>query len=206
MQSAANFGAITLRDGSVKAKVQLLPFEGDEYGVFAFVDSVLLLDEAQCSEWLSLTQRLMANPMVRSAVTELVAVTDTAIAQYEAESADECSTHCSAAQRRRRQFTSATCETHSTVSLRRPKITSWWPPSRCRASRASARLMAPQFSSSSATTVILMLRGAARRWAGPLPVSRRSPPSSSEKDMPSLGRLTCGYACGATAPPHANPG
>ena len=55
MQSAANTGAITLKDGSAKAKVQLLPFDGDAYGVFAFVDYVLLLNEAQCSERLSLT-------------------------------------------------------------------------------------------------------------------------------------------------------
>ena len=48
MQTAASFGAITLRDGSVKAKVQLLPFDGSEYGVFAFVDSALLLNEAHC--------------------------------------------------------------------------------------------------------------------------------------------------------------
>ena len=39
MQSAANTGAITLKDNSAKAKVQLLPFDGDAYGVFAFVDS-----------------------------------------------------------------------------------------------------------------------------------------------------------------------
>ena len=39
MQAAGSFGAITLRDGSAKAKVQLLPFDGDAYGVFAFVDS-----------------------------------------------------------------------------------------------------------------------------------------------------------------------
>ena len=49
MQAAGNIGAITLKDGSVKAKVQLLPFDGDEYGVFAFVDPALLLNEAQCS-------------------------------------------------------------------------------------------------------------------------------------------------------------
>ena len=72
--------------GSVKAKVQLLPFDGDEYGVFAFVDSILLLNESQSSERLSLTQRLMTSPMVRSAATELVAVQDEAIARYEAES------------------------------------------------------------------------------------------------------------------------
>ena len=70
MQAAGNFGAITLRDGTVKAKVQLLPFDGDEYGVFAVVDSILLLNESQSSEQLSLTQRLMINPMARSAATE----------------------------------------------------------------------------------------------------------------------------------------
>ena len=90
MQTADNFGAITLKDGSAKAKDQLLPFDGDEYGVFAFVDSILLLNEPQCSERLSLTQqRLMINPMVRSAATELIAVQDEAIARYEAESASD---------------------------------------------------------------------------------------------------------------------
>ena len=33
MQAAEHFGAIALRDGSVKTKVQLLPFDGDAYGV-----------------------------------------------------------------------------------------------------------------------------------------------------------------------------
>ena len=46
MQTAGNIGAITLKDGSVKAKAQLLPFDGDEYGVFAFVDPILLLNDA----------------------------------------------------------------------------------------------------------------------------------------------------------------
>ena len=90
MQTAGNIGAITLKDGSAKAKVQLLPFDGDEYGVFTFVDPVLLLNEAQCSERLSLTQRLMITPpMVRAAAAQLIAVTEAAIAQHEAESADE---------------------------------------------------------------------------------------------------------------------
>ena len=89
MQTASNIGAITLKDGSVKAKVQLLPFDGDEYGVFAFVDPVLLLNEAQCSERLSLTQRLMITPMVRTATAQLIAVTEAAVAQHEAESANE---------------------------------------------------------------------------------------------------------------------
>ena len=89
MQTAKNIGAITLKDGIVKAKVQLLPFDGDEYGVFAFVDSIFLLNGSQCSERLSLTQRLMINPMVRSAATELIVVQDEAIARYEAESASD---------------------------------------------------------------------------------------------------------------------
>ena len=47
MQAAEHFGAIALRDGSVKAKVQLLPFDGDAYGVFAFVESAMLLNDTQ---------------------------------------------------------------------------------------------------------------------------------------------------------------
>ena len=82
MQTAGNAGAITLKDGSAKARVQLLPFDGDEYGVSAFVDPALLLNEAQCSERLSLAQRLMITPMVRSAAAQLVAVTEAAIAQH----------------------------------------------------------------------------------------------------------------------------
>ena len=89
MQSADSFGAITLRDGSAKAKVQLLPFDGDEYGVFAFVDAALLLNEAHCSERHSLTQRLVVTPMVRTAAVQLVAATEASLAQYEAESANE---------------------------------------------------------------------------------------------------------------------
>ena len=80
MQAAEHVGAMTLRDGSVKAKVQLLPFDGDAYGVFAFIKSVLLLNEAQSNERLSLTQRLMINPMVRSAAAELITTQDEAIA------------------------------------------------------------------------------------------------------------------------------
>ena len=89
MQTAASFGAITLRDGSIKAKVQLLPFDGNEYGVFAFVDSALLLNEAHGSERLSLIQRLMVTPMVRAAAGQLVAATEASLALYEAESANE---------------------------------------------------------------------------------------------------------------------
>ena len=90
MQTAGNVGAITLKDGSAKAKkVQLLPFDGDEYGAFAFVGPILLLNEAQCSERLSLAKRPMITPMVRTAAAQLVAATEAAIAQHEAESTDE---------------------------------------------------------------------------------------------------------------------
>ena len=97
MQTAASFGAITLRDGSIKAKVQLLPFDGNEYGVFAFVDAALLLNEVHGSERLSLIQRLMVTPMVRAAAGQLVAATEATLALYEAESANES---LEAAQRR----------------------------------------------------------------------------------------------------------
>ena len=89
MQAAEHFGAITLRDGSVKAKVQLLPFDGDAFGVFAFIESFLLLNESQSNGRLSLTQRLMINPIVRTAAAELITTQDEAIARYAAESASE---------------------------------------------------------------------------------------------------------------------
>ena len=89
LQTAENIGAITLRDGSVKVKAQLLPFNGCEYGTFAYIDTVLLLNEAHASERLDLTQRLMINPMVRTVAAEMVTATDAAIAQHEAQSASE---------------------------------------------------------------------------------------------------------------------
>ena len=64
-QAAEHFGTTTLRDGSAKAKIQLLPFDGDAFAVFAFIESVLLLNEPQSSERLSLTQRLMTNPITQ---------------------------------------------------------------------------------------------------------------------------------------------
>ena len=63
MQAAANFGTIPLRDGSTQATAKLLPFDGDAYGVFAFIETVVLIDEAQGNERLNYTQRLMLNPM-----------------------------------------------------------------------------------------------------------------------------------------------
>ena len=55
MQAATNFGAIPLRDGSMQATAKLLPFDGDEYGVFAFIETVVLVNEAQGRERLSYT-------------------------------------------------------------------------------------------------------------------------------------------------------
>ena len=59
MQAAANFGTIPLRDGSMQATAKLLPFDGDAYGVFAFIETVVLINEAQGNERLNYTQRLM---------------------------------------------------------------------------------------------------------------------------------------------------
>ena len=99
MQPAGNIGAITitLKNGSAKkprsscSRLTAMSDDDDEYGVFAFVDPVLLLNEAQCSERLSLTQRPMITPMmVRAASAQLIAVvTEAPLAQHEAESADE---------------------------------------------------------------------------------------------------------------------
>jgi len=178
MQAAGGFGAITLRDGSAKAKVQLLLFDGDAYGVFAYIDSILLLNEPQSSERLSLTQRLMINPVVRSAAAGLIAAHDEAIARYTAESASgmlEPEQRCAAS---KKGSTSATPGTLSTVSLRRPSSIFWWPPSRCRVFRAWAPSTSRR-SSSHVTTATEMRRGVAHRWAGPSPVSHRSPRSSS---------------------------
>ena len=65
MQAAANFGTIPLRDGSTQATANKLlpPFDGDAYGVFAFIETVVLINEAQGNERLKYTQRLMLNPM-----------------------------------------------------------------------------------------------------------------------------------------------
>ena len=63
MQAAANFGTIPLRDGSTQATAKLLPFDGDAYSLFAFIETVVLINEAQGNERLNYTQRLMLNPM-----------------------------------------------------------------------------------------------------------------------------------------------
>ena len=46
IQAAENVGAIPLRDGSTHPTVKLLPFDDDAYGVFTFVESVPLVNEA----------------------------------------------------------------------------------------------------------------------------------------------------------------
>ena len=42
MQAAENIGGIPLRDGRMYATAKLLPFDGDEYAVFAFIEAVVL--------------------------------------------------------------------------------------------------------------------------------------------------------------------
>ena len=89
MQAAANFGAIPLRYSSTQSTAKRLPFDGDAYGVFAFIESVVLVNEAQGNERLSYTQRLMINSMVLSAAADLIATQDEAVSRYTAESASE---------------------------------------------------------------------------------------------------------------------
>ena len=91
MHAAANFGAIPLRDGSTQATAKLLPFGGDEYAVFAFIETVVLVNEAQGNERLSYTQWLMLNPMIQSAAMCLVAAEDDAVSRYATDSAPEMS-------------------------------------------------------------------------------------------------------------------
>ena len=181
MQTADNFGAITLKDGSAKAKDQLLPFDGDEYGVFAFVDSILLLNEPQCSERLSLTQRLMINPMVRSAATELIAVQDEAIARYEAESASDMlePVQRSAASKK------AVHQRNIRGALNRVSeapgqyiLVASQPLQSCPCLDA---LAATRRSSSRVMIATAIRRDAACSWTGPSPVSRRLPLPSSAR-------------------------
>ena len=83
MQAAANFGTIPLRDGSTQATANKLlpPFDGDAYGVFAFIETIVLINEAQGNERLNYTQRAMLNPMIQSAAMDLVAAEDDAVSR-----------------------------------------------------------------------------------------------------------------------------
>ena len=92
IQAAANFGATPLRDGSTQAIAKFVPFGSDEYAVFAFIETVVLANEAQGNERLSYTQRLMLiNPMIQSATMYLVAAEDDAVSRYATDSAPEMS-------------------------------------------------------------------------------------------------------------------
>ena len=73
LQPAANIGAIPLRDGKLHATAKLLPFNGEAHAAFAFVETVLLLNEVHAAERLNFAQRAMVNPMVRSAANEMIA-------------------------------------------------------------------------------------------------------------------------------------
>ena len=86
MQAAENTGAIPQRAGGMHATAKLLPFDGDAYAVFAFIETAILVNEAQGSERLSYTQRAMINPTVRVATSELIAAEDSAVWQYAADS------------------------------------------------------------------------------------------------------------------------
>jgi hypothetical protein len=82
MQPAANVGAIPLRDGNMHATVKLLPFGGEAYATFAFVETALLLNESHAAERLDFAQRAMINPMVRQAAGELIAAEEKLVQQY----------------------------------------------------------------------------------------------------------------------------
>jgi len=176
MQAAANFGAIPLRDGSMQATAKPPPFDGDEYGVFAFIETVVLVNEAQGSERLSYNQRLMLNPMIRAATQELVAVEDGAVvARYTTDNTSEM------LEPEERRTASAKLAYHRNLRegllkiSESPEKTYWWQPSRCRAFRFLAPWM-PRRSSFHEITTTARWRGAARRLAGPLRAKRQSRP------------------------------
>ena len=49
IQAAENTGATPLRGGGMHATAKLLPFDGDAYAVFAFIETAILANEAQGS-------------------------------------------------------------------------------------------------------------------------------------------------------------
>ena len=117
MQSADSFGAITLKDGSAKAKAQLLPFDGNEYGVFAYVDAALLLNEAHCSERLNLTQRLMVtHPWYGWLLASSLARKRRRSRNAKRRARTSRLRRSSAARRQRRLSITPICEAHSTAS------------------------------------------------------------------------------------------
>ena len=89
IQAAANFGITPLCDGSTQATGKLLPFDGDAYGVFAFIETVVLINEAQGNGQLNYIQRHMPNPIIQSAAMDLVAAEDNAVSRYVIDSAPE---------------------------------------------------------------------------------------------------------------------
>ena len=54
IQAAENIGATPLRGGGMYATAKILPFGGDAYAVFAFIETAVLVNETQGSERLSL--------------------------------------------------------------------------------------------------------------------------------------------------------
>ena len=91
MQPAANVGAIPLRDGNMHATVKLLPFGGEAYATFAFIETALLLNEAHAAERLDYAQRAMINPMVRQAAGDLIAAEEKLVQQHAESSSNAAS-------------------------------------------------------------------------------------------------------------------
>ena len=84
MKAAENIGGIPLRGGGMIATAKLLLFDGDAYAVFAYVETAILVNEAQGSERLNYTQRTMIDQMVWKATCDLIAIEDSAVTWYAA--------------------------------------------------------------------------------------------------------------------------
>ena len=57
--------------------------------MFAFIETVVLINEAQGNGLLNYTQRLMPNPMIQSAAMDLVAAEDDTVSRYAIDNAPE---------------------------------------------------------------------------------------------------------------------
>ena len=170
MQTAANFGTIPMRNGNTQATAKLLPFDGDAYGVFAFIETVVLINEAQGNERLNYTQRSMPNPMSQSAAMDLVAAEDGAVSRYAIDSASQLP------EPEQRRTASVKLTYHRNVresilkingSPEKSILVATRQPGRCRAS-LSLVLSMPRRGSSQVTTATARWQSAVRRSARPL--------------------------------------
>ena len=143
---------------------------------------MLLLNDPQSNERLSLTQRLMINLMVQSAAAELVVIQDEAIARYTAESVSEmlgpeqcrASTNKAAYQRNLRDVLAHVTEWPENFVLVVTQPLQSFP-----CLDALDATAPPWHSSSRATTATAIHRSAARHSVGPSHMNRRLRPSSS---------------------------